>query len=122
MHEQKWQIGLFFTVHILFVQAGVCDSSDNFTKVVRVLVVFHLCLCAFVLLTKCVFTRLNVCAFGNLLLPLVSEVFHSEPDEIPPASPAAIRRRIMQSSPQAKTHSYTGTGGFYSVCVCVCSQ
>lgn len=71
-------------------------------------------------MTVCVFSVSQyVCVFGSLLLPLVSEVFHSEPDEIPPASTAAIRRRIMQSAPQAKTHTCTGTGGFQSVCVCM---
>lgn len=86
------------------VHAGwcVCASSDNCTKLVCVLGVSQ-----------------HVCVFGSRLLPLVSEVFHSEPDEIPPASTAAIRQRIMQASPQAKTHTCTDTGGFPSVCVCV---
>lgn len=68
---------------------------------------------------------LHVCVcVGSLLLPLVSKVFHSEPDEIPPASTAAIRQRIMKSLPQANTHIHihTDTGGFYSLHVCVVSN
>lgn len=60
-----------------------------------------------------------MCAFGKRLLPFVSGAFHLEPDEIPPASMAAIRQHIMQSSPRAKTVTFTDAGGFL-LCVCVC--
>lgn len=89
-------------------------SSNN---VCFLLSYFSVCICTLG------YGYVSVCVcFGSLLLPLVSKVFHSEPDEIPPASTAAIRRRIMQSSPQANTltHTQTQVGFTLRVCVCVC--
>lgn len=83
--------------------------------------------CAFVLLALTVLACLCVCvcvSFGSRLLPLVSKAFHSEPDKIPPAYTAAIRRRTMQSSLQANAHtlacSHTDRHRWVSASWCVC--
>ncbi len=103
----------FCVVHMQF------HISCNHSCVLFVILLVCVCLYSWLWLCVCVCSPACVC-FGSLQLPLVSKVFHSEPDEIPPASTAAIRQRIMQSAPRANTFTHTQTQVDFTLCMCVC--
>lgn len=114
MHVQELQSAVYFAFHIT-----VC--SDSCLLCASPKWVVHL----YSWLWLCLLVRACVCvSFGSRLLPLVSKAFHSEPDKIPPAYTAVIRRRTMQSSLQANAHtlarSHTDRHRWVSASWCVC--